>query len=56
MKIGRWRGTETTTTPEYEDVKAASKAHGVPVKTVYQAAMIAYEQSGRRAGAHSSKI
>lgn len=45
IKVGRWRGTETTASPEYEDVKAAAAAHGVPVKVVYQAGLLSYKQS-----------
>lgn len=44
IKVGRWRGTETTASPEYEDVKAAAAKHGVPVKAVYQAALLSYRQ------------
>ncbi|HZP82332.1 MAG TPA: nickel insertion protein [Chthonomonadaceae bacterium] len=43
IKVGSWRGVETTASPEYEDVKAAALAHNVPVKTVYAAAQRAYE-------------
>ncbi|HZO89570.1 MAG TPA: nickel insertion protein [Chthonomonadaceae bacterium] len=42
IKIGSWQGTETTTSPEYEDVKATALAHSVPVKVVYAAAQHAY--------------
>jgi len=42
VKVGRWRGTETTAAPEYEDVKAAARAHNAPIKAVYQAAILAY--------------
>lgn len=42
IKIGTWQGAETTTSPEYEDVKAAAQAHNVPVKMVYLAAQQAY--------------
>lgn len=42
VKVGSWRGVETTASPEYEDVKAAARAHGVPVKVVYAAAQRAY--------------
>lgn len=46
VKVGRWRGTETTAAPEWEEVKAAARAHHAPVKAVYQAAQLAYA-SGR---------
>jgi len=45
IKIGRYHGVETTASPEYEDVKAAARAHNVPVKTVYAAAQHAYALS-----------
>ncbi|HLK61155.1 MAG TPA: nickel insertion protein [Chthonomonadaceae bacterium] len=47
IKIGTWKGVETTASPEYEDVKAAARAHEVPVKTVYAAAQHAYQTSER---------
>ncbi len=46
VKVGKWRGEETTASPEYEDVKAAALAHNVPVKTVYQAALSAFGSGG----------
>ncbi len=42
IKIGRHRDVDTTASPEYEDVKAAARAHNVPVKLVYAAAQHAY--------------
>ncbi len=42
IKIGAWRGTETSASPEYEDVKAAAKAFDVPPRAVYAAAAQAY--------------
>ena len=42
IKIGNWQGKDTTASPEYEDVKAAARAHNVPAKTVYVAAQSAY--------------
>jgi uncharacterized protein (DUF111 family) len=50
VKVGRWRGTETTAAPEYEDVKAAAHVYNTPVKTVHQAALRAYEEQRHRAG------
>ncbi len=43
MKIGSWKGEELTASPEYEDVKAAAKAHDAPLKKVYAAAVFAYQ-------------
>ncbi len=45
IKVGSRLGTETTASPEYEDVKAAALAHNVPAKTVYAVAQRAYEQA-----------
>src|SRR5207248_2563020 len=42
VKVGRWKGAETTATPEYEDVRAAAETHGAPVKVVHEAALRAY--------------
>ncbi|HLV81405.1 MAG TPA: nickel insertion protein [Chthonomonadaceae bacterium] len=44
IKVGLWRGVETTAAPEYEDVKAAAVAAEVPLKAVYADALSAYEQ------------
>ncbi len=42
VKIGTWHSRETSASPEYEDVKAAARAHDVAAKTVYAAAQAAY--------------
>ena len=42
MKVGRWKGAETTATPEFEDVRRAASERSVPVKEVYEAALAAY--------------
>ncbi len=47
VKIGTWQGRETSASPEYEDVKAAARAHDVPAKTVYAAAQAAYIMPAR---------
>jgi molybdenum cofactor synthesis domain-containing protein len=39
VKIGAWRGSDITVSPEYEDVKQAAAIHGVPARTVAAAAM-----------------
>lgn len=44
VKVGSWRGIETTAAPEYEDVKTAARAHNVPVKSVYAAAQHVYAE------------
>jgi len=48
IKLGSWRGFETTASPEYEDVKAAAKAHNVAAKTVYLAGVDAYLTQKRK--------
>lgn len=48
VKVGAWRGAETTASPEYEDVRAAARTHGVPLKTVHRAALRAYEEAGAK--------
>jgi uncharacterized protein (TIGR00299 family) protein len=45
IKVGRWKGEEKTASPEYEDVRGAAEAAGVPLKTVHQAAAAAYQRS-----------
>ena len=49
VKIGTWQGRETSASPEYEDVKAAARAHDVPAKAVYAAAQAAYITAARSA-------
>jgi pyridinium-3,5-bisthiocarboxylic acid mononucleotide nickel chelatase len=44
MKVGSWRGMETTATPEYEDVKAAAARHNIPVKRVQEDSLAAYRE------------
>ncbi len=44
IKVGRHKGSELTAAPEYEDVKAASKLHNVPLKQVYHAALDEYRK------------
>ncbi len=39
IKIGRWRGDDVTLAPEMEDCIARAGDHGVPVRTVYEAAV-----------------
>ena len=48
VKIGAWQGEETVASPEYEDVKAASNASGVPFKTVHAAVLQAYFAASKR--------
>jgi len=38
VKIGFWRGSVVTMSPEYEDCRRAADEHGVPLATVYEAA------------------
>jgi uncharacterized protein (TIGR00299 family) protein len=42
IKIGSLNGEETSATPEYEDVRTAAEAAGVPLKSVQEAAVVAY--------------
>lgn len=39
VKVAKWRGKVINISPEYEDCKAISKAHGVPLKLVVEAAI-----------------
>ena len=39
LKAGAWQGEEVTVAPEYEDCKRAALEHGVPLRTVYEAAL-----------------
>ncbi len=48
VKVASWHGSETHFAPEYEDVKRAAHAADVPLKTVHQAAVTAYQTTGRR--------
>ncbi len=50
IKIGTWKGVDTSVSPEYEDVKAAARVHEAPVKIVYAAAQHAYQNSKHKAG------
>ena len=47
IKIGNWRGSDKTASPEYEDVKAAALKSNIPIKTVYAAAQQAYGDTQR---------
>ena len=42
VKIGEWQGKTTQVSPEYEDCRRLATGNGVPLKTVYQAALRAY--------------
>jgi uncharacterized protein (TIGR00299 family) protein len=42
IKVGKREGAELNVAPEFEDCRAASLAHNVPVKQVQQAALAAY--------------
>lgn len=42
IKIGSWGEEEMSAAPEYEDCRLAAEAHKVPLKAVYQAALVAY--------------
>ncbi|HNR93387.1 MAG TPA: nickel pincer cofactor biosynthesis protein LarC [Kiritimatiellia bacterium] len=38
VKIGTWKGSDVTRSPEMDDCAAAARAHNVPVRKVYEAA------------------
>lgn len=38
VKIGSWKGRDITRAPEHEDCADRAREHGVPVRTVYEAA------------------
>ncbi len=42
VKVGSWKGRQTTAAPEYEDVRAAAVLHGVSAGEVYTAAQTAF--------------
>ena len=42
VKIGRWGPDLQKAAPEYEDCRAAAQAHNVPLRTVYEAALVAW--------------
>jgi len=45
VKVGRLGSEIINAAPEYEDCREAAEAHGVPVKTVYEAAQAAFRES-----------
>lgn len=45
MKIGLMCGKQITASPEYEDCKKAAEAHNVPIRRVYEEAILSYNQS-----------
>ena len=42
VKIGRWGPDLQKAAPEYEDCRVAAQAHDVPLRTVYEAALVAW--------------
>jgi uncharacterized protein (TIGR00299 family) protein len=44
VKTGRYRGAETSATPEFEDCRRLAEANNQPVKRVIEAALQAYRQ------------
>jgi len=42
VKVGRWGEGAQKVAPEYEDCYAAARAHGVPLRAVYEAALTAW--------------
>jgi uncharacterized protein (TIGR00299 family) protein len=56
VKISRWGPDLQKAAPEYEDCRAAAQMHGVPLRTVYEAALVAWHgqsQDLARQEAHS---
>jgi len=51
VKVGRAGGDIVTASPEYEDCRRLARESGTPVKTVYQAALFAFERSTKKAEA-----
>ncbi|MCP4590429.1 MAG: LarC family nickel insertion protein, partial [bacterium] len=45
VKVGTRAGVIYTACPEHEDCRQAAEAHGVPLKTVVQAAQMVWEQA-----------
>ncbi|MCP4591102.1 MAG: nickel pincer cofactor biosynthesis protein LarC [bacterium] len=45
VKVGTRAGVTYTACPEHEDCRQAAEAHGVPLKTVVQAAQMVWEQA-----------
>lgn len=44
VKIGRWQGADITAAPEYDDCLRISETAGVPVRAVYEAALIRHAE------------
>jgi hypothetical protein len=42
IKTGSWQGEDCNAAPEFEDCRRAAAAFDVPLKTVMQAAMVAW--------------
>ncbi len=42
IKIGLMQGERITASPEYADCKSAAQAHGIPVRKVYEDALVMY--------------
>lgn len=41
IKLGFWRGELIQTTPEFEDCRATAREHDVPLRRIYEAAVVA---------------
>jgi uncharacterized protein (TIGR00299 family) protein len=46
VKVGRLGSEIVSAAPEYEDCRQAAHTHGVPIKTVYEAAQAAFREAG----------
>jgi uncharacterized protein (TIGR00299 family) protein len=47
VKVARWGEGGIKAAPEYEDCRAAARAHGVPLREVYEAALSAWQAGSR---------
>jgi uncharacterized protein (TIGR00299 family) protein len=54
VKIGRWGSDLQKAAPEYEDCRAAALAHDVPLRTVYEGALIAWHDQSQDLARHKA--
>jgi pyridinium-3,5-bisthiocarboxylic acid mononucleotide nickel chelatase len=46
VKVAQLEGSDSKAAPEYEDCRQVAQAGGVPLRSVYEAALLAYAQQG----------